>query len=423
MKQSKSAAVTLLPLLSNAAALHTVLVIFAFRDVPIADHLGMLIWWGGLLVCHTALSLFVRKPRELRGVIVLCFVILALQLAAALWLNPVYPDFLSWVAMLCMWVYGYYQCGVGLLKGVKPEDLTVNFETTSVMLFVAAAIGSAGAMALGTVAHLVVGVLCILIALMRLRTLHTRMDSAEKQTAVGFLVPAILLGAGACAVLFCVLISGHAAQLLSRFTGWVASVLKLIAGGIGAFFLWLFSLFPTVEDPTGGEGFAPDALPSGTADMSYESNGVLLYILIAAVVIALVVLVLKVWRTIQVKGIGRKRMVVRAVVVEKSGLWVAVLRLLRRVLHRVRFEVRYWQSYHHLSGLLVWLERRMARKGIKRTTGETTRAYLQRIGEKYPDAEVLLTDLSKALDRHYFGDGREWDKEAVKQFRASLRKL
>jgi hypothetical protein len=48
MKRSFSA--MLLPQMSYAAAMHMALMLFAFKDCPIADHLGMFIWWGFLLI-------------------------------------------------------------------------------------------------------------------------------------------------------------------------------------------------------------------------------------------------------------------------------------------------------------------------------------------------------------------------------------
>ena len=423
MKQRSSMAVTLLPLLANAAALHTVLVLFAFRDTPIADHRGMLLWWGAMAICHMVLSLFLQKPRELRSVILLGALLLVGQLGVNVMLNQIYPNVTVWAAMICMWIYGYYQCAMGLLNGVKPEALTVTFEIASALLLVIGAVSSVGAMPMGTVAHLAIGVLCALIALMRLRTLHTRMDDSEKRSVVGLFVPLILLGAAGCAVLFCIIISGHAAQLLTRLTQFLGQGLRTIVNGIGAFIFWLFSLLPEIEDPTGGEGFAPDALPSGTPEMDYQSNGVLLYILIAAVILALAVLVFKIWRKVQVQGSNRKRVVFRPVVVKNSGLWAIIRKLLQKLCCRVGFEIRYLQSYHTLSGLLVWLERRMKRRGIKRKTGETTSSYLLRVGEKFPRGREVLSELGMCLDRYYFGDSAELPKEEVRVMRNALRKI
>lgn len=424
MRQNKSVAVTLFPLLSNAAALHTLLILFAFRDNPIADHKGMLIWWGGLVVCHGVMSLYLQKPRELRSLILLGVLIFALQLGVTIAVNPIYSSFVTWFACVCMWIYGYYQCVVALLNGVKPESLTVNFETTSVTLLVVACISSAGAMAIGTVVHLAIGVLCILIALMRLRTLHTRMDDSEKRPMVGLVVPMILLGAAGCAIAFCMVIGGYAAQLLTRFTAWVGTVLRSVANGIGAFFLWLFSLFPQMEDPTlGDNGYMPDALPSGTADMTFESNGILLYLLIAAVLVALVVLVIMVWRKVRLQGMPHKRVVIRAAVVKKNSLWEILHRLVMAALRRVRFEIRYLQRYNSLNGLLVWLERRMSRRGIKRKTGETMASYLVRIQEAFPQGSECLCELSNALDRYYFCDGAELSKDEIHRLRKALKHI
>ena len=108
MKRSFSA--MLLPQMSYAAAMHMALMLFAFKDDPIADHLGMFIWWGFLLIEYVTMRLFLRKPRELRSVVLLSAAVLLCQLLVTIFVNPVYPTFMWWAAAVFMWGATYYQC-------------------------------------------------------------------------------------------------------------------------------------------------------------------------------------------------------------------------------------------------------------------------------------------------------------------------
>ena len=157
--------------------------------------------------------------------------------------------------------------------------------------------------------------------------------------------------------------------------------------------------------------------------MTFESNGILLYLLIAAVLVALVVLVIMVWRKVRLQGMPHKRVAIRAAVVKKNSLWEILHRLVMAALRRVRFEIRYLQRYNSLNGLLVWLERRMSRRGIKRKTGETMASYLVRIQEAFPQGSECLGELSNALDRYYFCDGAELSKDEIHRLRKSMKRI
>ena len=420
MKLQRSYAVTMLPLVSEAAAMHTALMLFAFRKAPTADHLGMLIWWAALFVCHGVLSAFLRKPRELRSVVLVCALLLCVQLGVTVWLNPVYPSFTWWFAAVCMWAAGYYHCAMSHLEGVKPEALMVNFETTALTLFVAVAISGSEAMDGGVVLHLLVGLLCVLSALMALRTLHTRVDT-EARPMAGLLMPLILLGTGGCAVLFCLLIGGYAHGLLTAFTAWLGRVLKAGAQAVGSFIYWLFSLLPKAEGNVDGEGFESVTLPSGSVEGVPEQSGALLYVLVGAVLLALLVLVVKVWRNVRTQGRGRARPVVRAVTVRRLSPWDGLRRFFRAVQRRLRFELHYLGNRNTAAGLLVWLERRMAAKGMKRGRGETPKSFLERVAVRYPACGSGAVCLAEQLDRYYFGDGGDLTADQARSLRKAIK--
>lgn len=418
----RSASVMLFPLFAYAGAMHMALMLFAFKDNPTADHVGMLIWWAFLAIDYVAVSLFVRRPRELRSIVLLSGGVCLGQLGVTIWLNPIYPGFLWWAAAVCMWAALYYRCASGILQGVKPETLMTNFEVMALSLFACAVIVSGDAMDSGVLLHLAVGLLCSLVGLMGVRTMHTRMDTQGSRPMVRLLPSLLLVGIGGSAVVFVLLISGRAAQLLTRFTAWLLQVAKAVADGLGAFFLWFFSLFPEVEGDLGGDAFEGPSLPSGNMEGLTESNGILLYILIGLFIAALLFLLVRMWRKVQLQGVRRVRATAKPVVVKRRSLWSVLRQLLGRIAGRVGFELHYLRSRNTAAGLLVWLQRNMRRKRMGRKRGETVSGFLCRVAQRLPDCTEELQDLSKCLDRRFFGSGDELPPETVRQMRKKLRK-
>lgn len=415
MKRSFSA--MLLPQMSYAAAMHMALMLFAFKDDPIADHLGMFIWWGFLLIEHVTMHLFLRKPRELRSVVLLSGAVLLCQLLVTIFANPVYPTFMWWAAAVFMWGATYYQCVSAFLQGVKPEAVMTNFEVTALSVFAAAIMISGGAVNSGVLPHLIVGLLCSLAGLMGVRTMHTRMDSSDERPMVRVLPALLLLGIGLCVGLFCLLAGGHAAELLGMAAAWLGRTAKAIVRAIGAFFFWLFSLLPEPEQNMDMEGFEAPALPGGAVEGVTESSPILLYLLIFAFGTALLVMLVKLWRKIRVRSNTRVVSATRAVVVKKNPLWEVFLKFFRKLARRVRYEFTYLRRKNSAAGLLVWLGRR-----IRRGKGETTAVYLTRVAERIPDCAENLNRLSKCLDKLYYGGGDELSADTVKAMRRAFQK-
>lgn len=418
----RSASVMLFPLFAYAAAMHMALMLFAFKDDPTADHVGMLIWWAFLVIDYVAVSLFVRRPRELRSIVLLSGGVCLVQLGVTIWMNPIYPSFLWWGTAVCMWAALYYRCAFGILQGVKPETLMTNFEVMVLSLFACAVIVSGDAMDSGVLLHLAVGLLCSLVGLMGVRTMHTRMDTEGSRPMVRLLPSLLLLGIGGCAGVFVLLISGHAAQLLTRFTAWLLRMGKLAADGIGAFFLWFFSLFPEVEGDLGGDAFEGPSLPSGNMEGLTESNGIMLYILIGLFIVGLLVVLVRVWRKVQLQGTRQIRPTAKRIVLKRRSLKDVVLQFFRKLARRVGFELHYLRSRNTAAGLLVWLQRKMRRKRMGRQRGETVSGFLCRVSERLPHCAEELQALSQCLDRRFFGDGDDLPAETVRQMRKNLRK-
>ena len=419
--RTTSFAVTLLPSLAAAAGMHSALMLVAFRDAPVADHKGMLLWWAGLAVCHVVLHMFLQKPRELGHIILVCAAMLAAQLTACILWNPVYPSLLSWGILVAMWGAGYYQCADALLNGVKPESLMSIFELCAIALLFFAAIINSGAISAQLVVHLAVGLLCILLSLMRLRTLHTRIDSHEEHSPVELLVPVILLVTAGCCILFCLIISGSAFELLSRFTTALLSALSALGQGVERFLYWLLSLLPEVENDLEGGGFSAPALPSETMEDMPQSSGIVLYLLIAAFAVAGLMIVIKIWRKVHLQAPLRRKVSTAETVVKKSGIGEILRRFINRLLSRLRFELQYLRSRNTAAGLLVWLERQMKRKRMGRKRDETPAAFLARVSIRLPDCTDDLQLLSDTLNRQYFGGGDHLPPQTIRELRRRLK--
>ena len=411
----RSISTALLPVVSYAAAMHMAVLLLDFKDAPIADHGGMLIWWAFLAVEYGVMSLFLRRDRELRSVVLVSVAVLMCQLAVTILLNPVYPTIVWWLCLLCMWAATYYQCISAFMQGVKPEGLMTNFEVTALSLFAVAVLVGGGAIDSGVLLHLAVGMLCSLAGLMGIRTMHTRMNHSEERPLVRLLPVLLLLGIGACVVLFCLLAGGQAAELLGRIAAWLGRVGRMLVNALGAFIYWLFSLIPEIDNTGLSDGFEADALPAGAVEGVTESNPILLYLLIAAVIVALLVMLVKLWRKVNVRGQTRVVRTARTVEVQRNPLWQVFLKYFRKVAERVSYELTYLRSRNTAAGLLVWLERK-----IKRGKGETSAAYLLRVAEKIPDCGDELLVLSRCLDRLYYGGGDGLDTDRVKAMRKSI---
>lgn len=422
MTKQRSFAVTLFPPLATAAALHTALMLFAFRHAPIADHLGLGIWWMFLTVYQLVMTKFLQSPRELRSIVIVSGIFVVGQLGVTVLCAPIFPTFTGWLAAIAMWIATYYHSVNGLLDGMKPEALMVIFETTVLTLLFSAAVVGSGAIASGVPIHLCISLFLILIAMMRQRTLHTRIDAESHENKANLLPPLILFAVSVFVVLVCILISGSAASVLTIITTWLSQLLHSAAKLLGAFFYWLFSLFPTPDSSLDGEFFETEPLLTGQSEQVATNNGIILYLIVIAVAAGLVFCVLKIWRTVRLQGRSTRNRTVHAVVVKKNSLWESLARFFGRIHRIIRFNLQYLRCRNTGPGLLVWIERQMRRKRLKRKHGETPSAFFARIGIKFPSCQEDLRELAKQLDRYYFGAGADLSPETVRDLRKKLKR-
>lgn len=422
MTSRNSFAVTFLPLLSTSAAMHTALVLFAFRDAPIADHIGMAVWWAFLAMYHIVMTKFLQKPRELRSIVIVSAIFLVGQFAVTFLLNPIYPSFTGWLAAAAMWCSVYYRAVMAISEGTKPESLVVTFELTALTLLASAVVINGQAMDSGVLPHLCIGVLSALIAMMRLRTLHTRINSQANASSSGILLIVLLLVIAVCVMIFCAVISGSAADILTKITALLSQILSALVNGLGAFLFWLLSLFPKNIEPIEGDAFDAPSLPSEQMQDIPDGSGILLYLLIIAVVLGLAIVLMKVWRTVHLKGQRTSKRTAAAVIIKKLGFVDLIRSLLQKFFKRCRLEIMYLRNRNTAPGLLIWLERQMHRKRMGRKKGETTAVFLTRIGIRYPSCQTDLQLLSQHLDRYYFGiNSRNMSAETIREMRKKLK--
>lgn len=422
MKEHPSHLVTLFPLLANAAALHTVFVFFSYARTSVSDHMGMLIWWGCLTLTHAALTLFLRRPRSLRGVILITAGGFLMQLILTLVFAQRHATFLAWFAILFMWIGLYVRCCSQLFEGTKPESVVAAFETTTLVLFVAALSVSLSTMSPGPLLHAAAGILLSLIALARVRSGHARIDSHTRHNQKGrLLLVGLLVGLGGGVTLFCVLFASSASQLLTRFTQWVFSVFLTIYHAFGRFFRWLVSLLPEQHVDESLLAGPEEQLPSGMIPEAASDNGALFYLLMGSIVVFALAALVWIWRRGGFHHISfRSRPLSRATRKSRSPVSL-LLQLWQRLCGWSSFQISYLQQRNTVPGLFVWLERQMRARHLERQKSETPRVFLTRIRETLPQSTETLILLADCLDQHYFGTGHGLSAVQIAAMRKQLR--
>ena len=421
MKKHHSHLVTLFPLLANAVSLHTLFLFFAYTRNPVSDLAGLLIWWGCLTLIYIVLVLFLRCPRSLRGVIIIAASGFVLQLVLTVLFAHRPATFFSWVILLFMWICMYARCCTQLLEGIKPESVTAAFETTVLMLFVAAFAVTVSVMVVEPLICTAIGALFSLIAMAKVRSDNARVDAQVQAQQKGkFLLVGLLVGLGGIVTLLCVLLAGTASQWLTRLTQWVFSVLRAVAGTIGRFFRWLASLLPEKQ-------IDPDLLKDPAAQLSGEAaewgsfnSSLPFYVILGIVAISVLVSLCWLWRNGGFHRVPFHSRTTSRIQRKRPGLGQLLLRLWHRLRRWTLFQVSYLKLRNTPPGLFVWLERRMHTHHLDRQPGETSRIFLSRIRSAYPQCGESLSILADSLDQHYFGNGQRLSPDEIASMRKTL---
>ena len=416
---SRSHFIAVASLLSTAAVLHTVLLIFFCLDAPAADQTGLLVWWGCLAAIYAALTRFLRRDRSLRGVILLCAGGFLLQLGLTLVLGGSYPSPLCWGFGLILWGGMYFRCLALVRQPVPPEQLMLTFELTVAALFCCGFFVAAEVLAPHSLIHLGGAAVLALAALARQRSGSRRGQAASnpRQRGKGLLL--LLPAALAC-------VAAAAAALLTQGLGrWVA---RLWAWGKGALvragaafeelMRFLVSLLPLEEDELVLE---LEEGAGGTVNFGGEGQGLQLnsdlffYLMVGAfLLVGLFSVCYLLW-----KNGAQSRRIAALPAAEASrrtgGGW---RELWRRLLRRIRFWLQYLRARNTPPGLLLWLERCCHRR-----PEESPRVFLARCGERFPACREDLEGLALWLEEYYFAPTPPDRALAVAELRRRIKKV
>lgn len=409
-------------LLSNAAALHVVLLLLDGPKPSPANVTALLLWWGCLLITHLGLAAFLRKPRSLRAVILLECGGFLLQLALIVLFRAAPLSLLGRLGGLILWGGTYFRCHQLLFSPPRAEQLMLGFELVVAALFVTAFLFSEGVFSLTLLLLLALCCLLALAALARLRSGPRRAPrgSGGKNR---LLLGALLAAPALVSALFALLLTEGMSLRLRRLAEGVRRLWQRCFAATEAFMYWLASLLPEsgqdLAEPPGGAGLSGGEAVPGEA-VFFDSRAILVAALLCVILAALAVLCVCLIR-------GGRGKVISAVTVSRPALRrrTSLPELLRLLLARLNAALSrltaYVRGYHTAPGLFLWLERRLRRRRRGRLPGETPRAFLLRAADLAPDCRSDLLRLADHLDEHYFGPGGTLSAAEVKSLRRRLR--
>lgn len=411
----------LFPLLTNAAALHTLFLLFVYRQDPISDHAGILIWWGCLALTYGILTLLLRRPRSLQPVILTAAAGFLLQLVLNLIWAQRPPTVLSACVLLSMWAVLYARCCGQLLEGTNPESVATVFEASVLMLFIAAFGVSAAVMTPASLLHTAAGTLLALVAMARLRTGHVRVDAQPLHPQKGRLLLIGLLAAlGGIAAAFCILLTGSASRLLSRFTQWAAALFRAALAQADRLVNWLLSFLPEYEVDPALLAEAEAQAPSGAAEWGTFSSALPFYLMLGALTILALGALIWLWRHGSFHRIVFRSSAAAHTARRRRSLRAVLSELRQRLCRWISFRVSYLRLRNTAPGLFVWLERQMRLRHLERRPGETSRAFLTRVQDSLPACSEPLTRLATCLDLHYFGSGQTLSAGEISAMRRQI---
>ncbi len=395
VKQKSSLIVAVGIPLSAATGLHFVVTLMACGKSPAPDPWGFRLWWLCLGGTVLVLRLVLRKPREQWTVAAICGGGLILQTVLTLLSPASYSSLFSYLAVFGMWALSYFACGWTALRCPKAETLMYLFEI-SLGVFVAACIMvSAKILPASSSTVCFAGMLLALFALAGYRQTGT----ANRRG--GLLRVGLVAGAGGLSALLTGLTTGLFGLVLGNAVRWGRSLLSAIGVAITSFMTWLVALLPEeslelTEELSLGTG---EIRGTDTSVLSQDTKSVIMVVAICLILAAAAVGLLLWLRWSGCRKTGRSAKA-GGVSVRRSGEKKNYLLLWLR--HRTW----YWKNRNTPAGILVWLDGAMRRRGMGRVAGESSRAFLERVGKSNPNAGEGLTELARWLDCHYFARER-----------------
>ena len=422
MKPQDTPSVILFPLLAAAAAMHAVFLLFSSPRNPVSDHAGMLLWWGCLSLTYGILTLLLRRPRSTRTVILIATCGFLLQLVLTLMVAFRPSTVLSWSVLLFMWISLYARCCIQLLEGTQTDAVVTTFELSVLTLFV---IGFGVSMAVITPAsllHCAAGVLLTLVAMIRIRSGHTRVDTRSGHSFKSrFFLIALLAGIGGLAAALCTLLTDSASYLLSRLTHWGFTLLRAAAAQVDRFLRWILSLLPAQHMNSALLEEAEAQAPSGAADWGTLNSQLLFYLMLGVIVLFALIALVWIWRNGGFRRVAFRSRTMTQVSRKHRSLRDLLRQLWQRYQQWFSFQISYLKLRNTAAGLFVWLEQQMRARHLERKTGETARAFLLRIQTTLPSCSEPLSRLADCLDQHYFGAGQSLSISEITAMRRQIR--
>ena len=219
--------------------------------------------------------------------------------------------------------------------------------------------------------------------------------------------------------------SAPARKLLSSFFSGIVAAFTWMGDLLSRAIMWLILLLPPADEGYWAQ-MRQDALEKTPEAQTALINTLPPWVSGVAILVLLVLsaaTAAALLRGVRVGRIGGKRKRGKARV-HRPGLFSALCRWGEGMLDRFRFWLRSVRFRHTPQGLFVRLERWAILHRCPRKTGETCRAFLNRMGEqpRFREGREELSLLADALERIYYrGEAQPLERDAVQQLERLLR--
>jgi len=374
---------------------------------------GFAIWLICLSLCHIGMTLFLRRERSEREIILFCGAFFILQTIIIFAVHGLFSSLVGILTALCMWLYSYYNCYDMAMNSLTPEKLTKVFDLCSLVLIFLLLFCSVKELSFNMVLPLAVSTLLCLFALVLIR-------GGEQRKMRSIIISlALVLGFGLIAGLFVALASGGIKKLLGFLSAAVSVVLNFLLRCIDAVFRFLASLFPEKQydmelmDPIEGASLgAPQDMDFSLVDPEVMV-AVLIGLGLCAVAAMVIYHIVKGGRAGLQKTAGGEQ----GIRCKKSRLLPALKKAFSKLWHAVLFRIRTVTGRNTAPGLFWQIEKRSRAKLHGRKKSETCREFLMRAESVYPHAHKELNKLADALDSIYYGGDTELSPAEINNLR------
>lgn len=379
-------------LLSNAAALHTLLCIFYYKGSMLPE---LLLWWGLLILYYAAVQFLFhittyRQP-AFAGVILLP----AMQLAALIHGGTTPDKTASMLLILLLWfIPAARTCTLGL-KPATPEQRMLDFEAALLVLILTVLLVSTNRFPAQLLISSLGSVLLALFALVLQRTTGHSGRFSTLEPLLLMLLPCmlVLLAAG-----FSLWVAAPLTAAVRLILLGVLALLTTMLQQINHFLFWFFSLFPATR-PVAMKLEPTEHIDMNAADTSalfHPDLTVPLLLLILITAALCLLMQLRRYRASTVTSAAQRT------VISHISLWQRLQTGLRRLRTRLLLEWYTLTARNTPAGLFLYIRRLLASCGHRQSPSQTCRDYLLSHADCFPNCEKELTTLADWLDACYF---------------------